>query len=624
MQIPMKHISLIGFKNDQERVMKSLQNLGAVEVRLTGKNETPADIAGEQERVLAALRYYKTYDKRKTGMFTPLPVVKLSDLTSCQEQAEKAITQSLVWGQRMSSITNEINQIDAFIPQLLPWQDFQEDLDFALATDNVVFMLGYLNRSWEEALKTLDKDQLCVVRHYGDSKGQMAIFLAIHRHNLEQVLTQVSNWGWVDASLPKLKGNAAFNIELQQQKKTQLQAELADLQSTVGEAESDLIALERYYDAISIQNELDQAQQKLGETESTFWLEGWLQAHDEAEVTKAIEASTSVRWLEIRDPLDEEEPPVIMKNNGLVQPFEQITNLFSPPSYRETDPNPVMGFFYWLLFGMMLSDAGYGLVLSIFSFFMYYKTKPANGKRSMYWMLGLCGISTIFWGIMFGSYFGEEPIKHVLVSPMSDPITMLILCYSIGFIHLVAGMLMKAYELVKQGQPLDAFLDVGLWIITLVGIVFYVIPPLAGIAPYTLGFGCLGIIFTHGRSEKNIVAKLGGGLMSLYGITSYLADVLSYSRLFALGLTTGVIAMVFNIIGKMILEISVFGIPIGLVIGAVFLVALHLANLVLNALGAYVHTSRLQFIEFFGKFYNGGGRLFNPLNIKTRYGRLEK
>ena len=623
MQIPMKHISLVAFQHDQAKIMAELQKLAAVEVSAIADQGVLAEADRKLEHVIAALRFYKPYDKRKTSMFTSLPQVTKGDLDSSQAKAEHAMAQAAAWEQRLLAITSESQQAESLIAQLEPWKGFPEDLTLAMQSEHVVYLTGFVPKAQVVRLTASENDEYFAAVCYGEQKGQQAVFVAVHRSQLDSAYAVLAELSWSEVHLPKLSGTARMHLEAQHALIQGLNDERAQIAeaASVGDCLSDL---EKYYDALSIQSELDAAENKLHQTDCTFFMAGWIRANDENLVRQAIQSVSETYWVDIRDAVEGEAPPTYLENNGLVQPFEQITNLFSPPNPSETDPNTVMGFFYWLLFGMMLSDAGYGLVLGIFAFGAYFLTKPEEGKKSMFWMLGLCSISTVFWGIMFGSYFGEEIIPHVLVSPMNDPITMLILCYSLGFIHLMAGMLMKAYELVKNGQALDAFLDVGMWIFLLVGLIMFVVPPVASIAPYVAGFGALGILFTHGRAESGIVAKLGGGFMSLYGVTSYLADVLSYSRLFALGLTTGVIAMVFNIIGGMIAEISLFGIPIGYPIAAVFLVALHAANLVLNALGAYVHTSRLQFIEFFGKFYSGGGRLFKPLAAKLRYGRLKE
>ncbi|MCL2498026.1 MAG: V-type ATP synthase subunit I, partial [Symbiobacteriaceae bacterium] len=344
----------------------------------------------------------------------------------------------------------------------------------------------------------------------------------------------------------------------------------------------------------------------------------WVTAPQEELVRQGILQLSPSAWVEIRVPEDEEEPPILLQNHPLIEPFEGVISLFSLPKYREADPNLVMGISYWILFGMMLADAGYGLVLGVLTFGLLRIYSPPEGRKSLIWMLALCSISTTIWGVLFGGYFGEALFPPLMFSPMDNPINALILCYGLGFMHILTALTMKIMGMVKQGQALDAFFDVGMWIFVLVGAVLFAVPGLAFLAPVVFGFGIAGIILTHGRSNNGIIGKLMGGLGSLYGITGYLADILSYSRLFALGLTGGVIAMVFNIIGGLILEIPAVGIPVGVIL----LVTLHAVNLVLSTLSSYVHTGRLQFIEFFGKFYEGGGRAFKPFAYKLKYGRL--
>lgn len=276
---------------------------------------------------------------------------------------------------------------------------------------------------------------------------------------------------------------------------------------------------------------------------------------------------------------------------------------------------------------MMLSDAGYGLLILIGStlaikFFNLNK----NTKKFMR-LFASISISTIIWGILYGSYFGDAPtlfvssgIKPVWLDPSKDPMSVLVIAMTMGIIHIFTGLGIKAYELIKNGKPWDALFDVGFWYATVGGAVLLLVssslnmPGLGTAAKYILIAGAAGLILTQGRSNKNIVGKIAGGLFGLYGITGYLGDILSYSRLLALGLATGLIGSSFNLIIKLL------GKGIGAVIaGILIFVCGHIFNLAINALGAYVHACRLQYLEFFGKFYTGGGKAFKPFKSKNKY-----
>ncbi len=290
----------------------------------------------------------------------------------------------------------------------------------------------------------------------------------------------------------------------------------------------------------------------------------------------------------------------------------------------------------------MLGDAGYGILMTVGCFFLLKKYPDmAKGMKQMMTLFLYCGISTAFWGVMFGSYFGDvvpivaETFFHKSVTipalwfvPLDDPMRLLMYSFLFGLIHLFAGLGIKGYMLLKEHKAMDFFCSVALWYMLLIGLILMLLPTdifasMAGVSivfPSWLSMlskvlsivGALGIVFMSAREQKNIGLRVALGAYDLYGATSWLSDVLSYSRLLALGLATGVIASVINTMGAM-LGSGIIG-AIGFTV--VFLVG-HTLNLAINLLGAYVHTNRLQFVEFFGKFYEGGGRAFTPFCAAT-------
>ena len=276
---------------------------------------------------------------------------------------------------------------------------------------------------------------------------------------------------------------------------------------------------------------------------------------------------------------------------------------------------------------MMLSDAGYGLVLLIGGLCGAKFLDVGDGAKRLMRMIGICGVSTMFWGALYGSWFGDAiPTvaetffgKSVeipqLIDPLNQPMTVLILSCALGVVHLFVGMGIKAYIMIKRGDKWGALFDVGFWYMVLIGLPLLIAP-----APWkTVGMvmaiaGGAGLGLTQGRHKPKLVGKITSGVMSLYDITGYFSDVLSYSRILALGLATGVVASVVNIMGSM-----TGGSIVGAILFIVIFVAGHLLNLGINALGSYVHSARLQYVEFFGKYYEGGGKKFDPLKIKTKY-----
>jgi V/A-type H+-transporting ATPase subunit I len=322
-------------------------------------------------------------------------------------------------------------------------------------------------------------------------------------------------------------------------------------------------------------------------------------------------------YIHLEDPEPGESFPVALENPPLIQPFEVVTELYSTPDPRSIDPNPYMAPFFFIFFGIMMGDAGYGIIIAALSYFALRKLKLKGTGKKLVMLIMLGGISCVLWGSIFGGWFGNAGallgLPALWFDPINEPLTMLLFCFALGLIQIFAGMGVKAYMNIRQGKIWDAVFDQGLWYVTIIGLV--VMAALSQtVGQYMALAGAAGLVLTQGRHQKNIIKKLLSGLLSLYDITGYFSDMLSYSRLFALALSGGVIGTVINQLGLMAANSW-----IGWIIAAVVLAAGHGFNILISVLGAYVHTSRLQYIEFFGRFFESGGRAFRPLRIKTKF-----
>ncbi len=387
-------------------------------------------------------------------------------------------------------------------------------------------------------------------------------------------------------------------------------------------------------DYLTMRKDKYDALNSLGFTESTFVLTGFIPEKYCDSLRKEIEEK-HVAYIEFTDPSEDEEVPVLLENGRFSAPLEGITKMYAMPSKGDVDPTPVMAFFYYLLFGMMLSDAGYGILMVIGTMIALKKFKLEDSMRKTLKMFRNCGISTVIWGALFGSWFGDivqvvgkqffdKDVGSIALwfQPLDDPIKLLLFSFGIGILHLFLGVAVAFHMSWRDGRKLDAIFDaVPIYLIILgvaplgAGILTEVPSTLKTVGGYMLIAGVVLLVLTAGRSSKNIFGKLFGGLYALYNTaTGWLSDILSYSRLLALGLATGSIASVINLIGTM---------PENKIIKLVLLIVVfvigHTANLAINLLGAYVHTDRLQFVELFSKFYTGGGREFEPLTVNTKY-----
>ena len=380
----------------------------------------------------------------------------------------------------------------------------------------------------------------------------------------------------------------------------------------------------------------------LEQSKRIFVVEGYVPAQD----AEALENDLMSRYelaIEMSDPDPSEDVPVLLKNGPFAGPMEGVIESYSMPGRGELDPTTPVACFYYILFGMMLSDFAYGAVMSIATFTLIKKMKNMEqSMRKTLTMFFYCGIGTMLSGVLFGSYFGDAPTVIAktffgkdlaipkVIDPLSQPMKMLVLCFAIGIIHLFAGLIINFYTAMKTKRYVDAISDSILWLLLVAGLILFglttdmvtgmfglsKISPAAGNAGKIMAIiGAIGIILMDGRESKNWFKRTLKGLYGLYGVTSYLSDLLSYSRLLALGLATSVISSVFNQMGSMVAGTPVIGVVFFILI---FLVG-HVLNLAINALGAYVHANRLQYVEFFSKFYSGGGRKFTPFSINTKY-----
>ncbi|MCH5156457.1 MAG: hypothetical protein J1G02_01105 [Clostridiales bacterium] len=382
----------------------------------------------------------------------------------------------------------------------------------------------------------------------------------------------------------------------------------------------------------------------LQNTASTFVLEGFYPAESEEKVNEAIRRVTNNIVLMFDEIAEDEFAPTLTRNNKITKQFEFVTNSYSVPDYHEVDPNPVMSVFYFIIFGLMVADVGYGLLLLLIGLFAAVVIKQSTGLKTMLQLFGICGISAIVVGFMFGSFFscpmyGDAAIiplygDHALIpDPGEYPMVMMIISLLFGVVHIMAGIGCNMAVKIKHKQHLAAWLADFPWIIVFVGFViaiFNAALDMAAYEPYEVLrlpsivskvglYVCLGalavaLIFA-GLGSKGILGKLMKSFGSAYGIINYFSDIMSYIRVFGLMLSSAIMGQVINTLSSMIMS----GGGIGYLFAAIVLIFAHLFNLVMGLLSVYIHNGRLQYVEFFGKFYTGDGQLFVPFGSDTRY-----
>ena len=362
-------------------------------------------------------------------------------------------------------------------------------------------------------------------------------------------------------------------------------------------------------------------------TRESFMLEGWLRKRDSVWLKKVIEDKYPVSQITILDPERGELPPVVLENRGVFKPFEMVTRLYGLPQYKAVDPTVLLAPFFFLFFGLCLTDAGYGIVLMILSLLGLKKLKAG---RNLFRLLFLCGLGALIAGIFTGGWFGIEsgklPIQlknAILFNPLEEPMVFFYLALGLGFFQVWFGIFINLYTNIRERNYFETVFSEGSWMFIMSGILTLILgkvlhrDALGQLSGFLLLFGVVNQTVLRAVFSKKKLAGLGMGLIYLLdGAKNLLGNVLSYSRLMALGLCTGVIGMVVNIIALLVIEL----IPVaGWILGFIILLGGHVFNIAISSLGAFVHTARLQFVEFFPYFFKGGGEEFRPFKPASRY-----
>ncbi|MBE6964681.1 MAG: V-type ATP synthase subunit I [Ruminococcaceae bacterium] len=628
--VRMKHLSVMAMASERKKLLELLSHIGVVEISETAEcdgfsrveNPVSEKLLEELTTVKSAISLAKRYGSFKKGMFTPRPAVTEREffddaLISAALSDAKRITDAEAM---LSRDRAEAARLSAVAETYTPWCE----LDVPLDTPS--------GRFYDTTLATVpaskSAEDIGQTVAAASELSECFVVSADRELNYVFVLSFCDDTERVRDALKQIGGaivRFAGVDKTAKEKISELQKEISELEKAISETEASLSVTEDVYDRLLAAHDAletrisvaDAEEMGIG-TERVFYIEGWCPAREEKMLTEIFEENGTA--YEFRDPEEDEEPPTLTHSARFISPFETVTNMYSPPAYRGIDPNPTMAPFFAMFFGIMLSDAGYGLLLMLAGIFALVKMKPRGGFKNFMQLAIICGASTVLWGLLFGGFFGDAipsvyrlftgkvfPYETALwFNPTNDPMTMLIFSLILGGIQIVAGMAVKAYMMIRDGQVWDAIFDIGFWWVLFAGAITCIFNAKVGL--YVLGAGALGLILTQGRAKKNIIGKFFSGVLSLYDITGYFSDILSYSRLLALSLSTAVVGNVINTMGILTGPIGFF---VVFVIGHVF-------NIAINLVGSFVHSARLQYVEYFGKFYESGGRLFSPLSIKTK------
>ncbi len=609
MIVPMKKAVLIVLREDRDTVTEALQRCGELMPISPEDSALPSNDGENILRTEQALKILKPYQQKK-GMFAPKPEVSVQELQTPSDDAQKLLEQIETASKEMEVASARQSELQARMEELRPWMRMDIPVDSLGGTRLTGIYSGYIDPSKAELLWKAAEDRGGAVLQLDTGSQGTAVLIYTYRPEETALLEDLAAIGFSQASPP--------GEGLPKDTMAQWEKDLEDARKDFDAAQKRLTELGKQAEKLEIywdQEEAASARQQTpyGETVQTVYLEGWVRSDRTDRLKKALDKVSDCYYLEFQDPAEGENPPTVTKNNRFISQFETITDMFSRPKNGEMDPNPVMGPWYWMIFGLMMGDAGYGLMMLVGIWAFKKLKKPRGDFGKLVNVLFFSSFTTIFWGIVFGSYFGET-WHPLLFGPLDNPMGMLIFCLIIGVLHIFSGMAMKMAADIKSGHFWDAIFDQFSWMMLIAGLGLLFLPQTQTVGAVLAIAGALIVLFTAGRAKKGLFGKIIGGFGGLYGITGYMSDILSYSRILALSLATGVVGMVMNLLAGM-----VQGSIIGFILSLAIYAAGHIFNLAMGLLSAYVHDSRLQYIEFFNKFYEGGGYAFRPLQIDPRF-----
>lgn len=636
--LKMKKLRICGVSEEQTQLIRQLQLLGSVEIgapcALTDTQGVQVFCAGDGKsadallrtsaRLTSALENLKHYETKKGGLFAARPEKTIGELFSDEAYAAALDTAQAVLDAQdaRSRLAAEKSRLTAVRESFVPWQQLPLPLE-TLGTQHTRILLGTVPAQTDlEALRAKVFEAADEVQLEQISADQQSRYLLVfvHKCAAEAVGAALREAGFALTTFDGVQGTAAENIRRTDEAIAACEQQDAEKLAELTALAEQKPALQLAFDRCTQEISKAQAADRLVHSEKTFCLGGWVPCEDVGKL-EALLSGFCCAW-ELTDPAPEEYPdvPVKLKNNKLTWPLNMVTEMYSLPAYDGVDPNPLMAPFFILFYGIMMADMGYGLLMILASIIITKKSRPKGTSGQMFGLMFSCGISTFLMGALTGGFFGDFLPQLVgiidpdttfkalpsLFTPLDDTITILIGAMALGFVQIVTGMAISFVEKIKKGQIMDAIWEELTWWIVFAGIACMAL----GVTNIVLYVGLAMVVVGSGWSAKGF-GKVTAIFGSVYNhVTGYFGDILSYSRLMTLMLAGSVIASVFNTLGAIPGNVVFFLIVSALGNGL---------NFALNLLSCYVHDLRLQCLEYFGKFYQDGGKPFEPLAINTKY-----
>ncbi len=643
--VKMNKFTLLAFESEKEKLLRKIQSSSEVEfINLQSEEKVESNEVFESlnkdDLDSEALHIEENVSKTRSALdflkeFVPefggIKALKAGKESLTLDELETKVENSnweVVYSEvknmerELATLENEKTKLIGEIEILEPWQSFDAPLGELNNLKKVVTFLGVISSQNLENMKNEIESEFkeSYIEVISDTDQDSYIFVMGMKEDSEKIDDILKQFGF-SAFQSKYTEEISVLLEKFKSEIKDIENKKADLKATLSNYREEKRTLElafEYYSNIMVRKE---ASENFLKTDKVVVIQGWVPENDKNDLQEVIKNSVGdMHYLEFEEVKEEEvaEVPVKLHNKGPASAFDSITEMYSLPRYDEIDPTPFLTPFYLIFFGMMVADMGYGIVLFLGTLLALKFFNLDEGQKKFVNFFMYLSLATTVAGAIFGTAFGFE-LKFGLINPSKDTNLLLMLSVGFGVIQIFFGLFIKAYMLIRNGEYLYALFDVGSWVMLLIGLpMIFFDGPISLVGKILSIVGSIIIIATQGRDEETKGAKIGQGLYALYGITGYVGDLVSYTRLMALGIAGGSIAAALNLIIGMFPGIAL------IVIGPLFFLAAHTFNMLLSLLGAYVHTARLQYVEYFSKFYEGGGKAFTPFKTINKFITVKK